>query len=513
MSRSLLGAMRRLLVLALWLVVMPPALADTRKSGDIEMRPAQLTTADGKTLAYELGTLYVPENRSRADSRLIGVGFARFAALKPTKTPPIFLLPGGPGYSYLETLRLDPKNPQSQERLLAAIARYRQIADLVLVDQRGHSLQGEGQVLTFKFTRTAEPLDQPGSAEHSVQRFVDESRATQAQFADGRIDLAGYTVIECADDVEALRRALGYRQITLNGSSYGSQWSFAVMRRHPQSVARALLSGVEPLDHGFDMPSHVYAAFQRVWWDVERDPRFAPYLPPGGFGAVALAVRERLEKAPLQVVVKDEKTGERVSVVLGKDDFYDLDPEPLLALYYGHYEKWARDVVNGRRGGGGQEDILLPILIDTSLSVTPARRERLWWDPAVRYLGRGNFAGYLAAADIWPSPDVGDDLRTPVPSDIPVLFAQGDWDTSTPVENTLEIAPYFRNGHVLIAERGGHGVIDPIARQLPDTWAAIVEFLRSGDRSGLPSRVRLQPAYTFDPPDFPPPAHVHPPTP
>jgi len=29
------------------------------------------------------------------------------------------------------------------------------------------------------------------------------------------------------------------------------------MRRHQDVITRALLSGVEPLDYGYDMPSHV----------------------------------------------------------------------------------------------------------------------------------------------------------------------------------------------------------------------------------------------------------------
>jgi hypothetical protein len=58
-------------------------------------------------------------------------------------------------------------------------------------------------------------------------------------------------------------------------------------------------------------------------------------------------------------------------------------------------------------------------------------------DPASRYLGHWNFDSDLATADIWPTEDEGDDFRTEVISRIPVVFAQGDWDPNTPVENTL----------------------------------------------------------------------------
>ncbi len=47
-------------------------------------------------MEYEIGTLYVPENRHKPDSRLIGVGFARIKGPASTRpgTPPVFWLPG-----------------------------------------------------------------------------------------------------------------------------------------------------------------------------------------------------------------------------------------------------------------------------------------------------------------------------------------------------------------------------------------------------------------------------------
>lgn len=57
--------------------------------------------SDQKTLDHEIGVLFVRENRSVPDSRVIGVGFSRYPAKAPSG-PPIFMLPGGPGQSYVE---------------------------------------------------------------------------------------------------------------------------------------------------------------------------------------------------------------------------------------------------------------------------------------------------------------------------------------------------------------------------------------------------------------------------
>src|SRR6185436_5051131 len=131
--------------------------------------------------------------------------------------------------------------------------------------------------------------------------------------------------------------------------SFGCQWSFAIMRLHPHIVARAVLSGIEPLDLGYDMPSHVYSSMRRQWYFAEKDPKLQPYLPAGGIAGAVREIIKRLEQAPLRVPVKDEKSGQTVTVTLGRDDFRPGEPANTLAIYHGHYDNWARTTLNRRR--------------------------------------------------------------------------------------------------------------------------------------------------------------------
>ena len=480
---------------------MNKSVAVQRKPGEIVLEPASLSTPETGPISFELGTLYVPENRADPKSRIIGVGFARFRALQPTAAPPQFHLPGGPGDSYLRGLKQDNRQ---LVRWIKHINRYRSIGDVVFVDQRGNSERGE--ILKFKYRTPEHPLDQPGSLVRSTAAFVEVARAAVAEYAKKSIDLRGYTVIECADDVNDLRKALGYERLTLVGTSFGSQWSFAVMRRHPEVIARALLSGVEPLDYGYDMPSHVFAALQRIWWEAEKDPRLKPYLPPGGLMAAAREVSRRLDRAPVPVKLSDA-----VTVTVGREDFQrdgflsrgTAGPAHLLSLYYERYIPWAMSLSGGRHSRDA-EVLLIGPLIDTSLGVTPKRAHLLRTDAGTEFLGHWNFDSYLATADIWPTADVGDEFRNEKVSNIPVVFAQGDWDTSTPLENTLNIAPFFLNARVLVAEHGGHGVLDPIAENLPEVMSTLLEFLKTGNMAKVPARVTL-PVPKFTVPDFPPP--------
>jgi fermentation-respiration switch protein FrsA (DUF1100 family) len=99
---------------------------------------------------------------------------------------------------------------------------------------------------------------------------------------------------------------------------------------------------------------------------------------------------------------------------------------------------------------------------------------------------------------------VGDDFRTETVTGTPVVFVNGDWDTQTPVENTLGIAPYFPNSRVLIVERGGHGALGQLARHHPEAMDALVAFLKTGATDKLPTRVSV-PAPKFPRPGFEPP--------
>jgi pimeloyl-ACP methyl ester carboxylesterase len=493
----------------------PAAETDTaaHKAGDVVIEPRSLRGAEGESIEYELGTLFVPENRAVPKSRLIGIGFVRIRSTGPAGAVPTFHLPGGPGDSYVEAFTNARAN---QPPRLAGLKKYRAIGDVVLIDQRGASNRGE--MLRYASHPAAQPLSQPATVAADTAAFVAAAKAAVAAHADK--DLSGYTVLECSEDVNDLRRALGYERINLVGQSFGSQWSFAVMRLHPEIVARALLSGVEPLDYAYDMPSHVFAALQRIAWDADRDPGLQPYLPKGGLMFAVRDIRDRLAREPINVRVKDEKTGRSQSVVLGLGDFQqallkpaEIWPSFVLSLYHRHYEEWARDTIRQRAARNDQalpddaddEGALNGPLIDSSLGVSAAREHLLRTDPASDFLGGWNFDSYIGSAPIWPSPDIGNELRIPVLSRIPVLFVNGDWDIYTPVENTLNMLPYFPNSRTVVVHRGSHGARSLLSIHRPEVLVAILEFLKTGDTQALPAATSF-PAPAFQRPAFAPPA-------
>jgi pimeloyl-ACP methyl ester carboxylesterase len=478
-----------------------------RRAGDTISERVTLTIGDTGKLEFELGTIFVPEVRGKPGSRLIGVGFARFRHTGTSTAPPVFYLPGGPGQSYVSSLKQD-RGLASWLRIIT-LDRYRSVGDVIFIDQRGFSERGD--VLKYRYRTPARSLDSAAAIERYTESFVGMAREAIAEYERRKIDLRGYTVTELADDVNDLRAALGYDRITLVGTSFGTQLSLAVMRRHPAIVARALLSGVEPLNNGYDMPGDVLAAHERIWAAAKSYPRLQPYMPTGGFAEVVRTLMQRFAEQAVVVTIKEEGAADSVRVRLGVQDLqralHTIDetsgPAFILSLYHRQYDAWARRVAAERRARDVDYTMILP-LIDVSLGITPAREKILRADKGEELFGRWAYENLFATKTIWPTADVGDAFRMPARSDIPVVFAQGDWDVATPVENASELAPFFPKGKLLVVEHGDHGVLEPLARDAPDVFTALIEFLRTGSVEGVPAKAILP--YNFSLPAFPPPA-------
>jgi hypothetical protein len=81
------------------------------------------------------------------------------------------------------------------------------------------------------------------------------------------------------------------------------------------------------------------------------------------------------------------------------------------------------------------------------------------------------------------------------------MFIQGDWDTSTPLDNALSLLPYFRNSHLTIVHRGSHGARKEVLDHDPALLKKLIEFLKTGNIVGIPVEITL-PAPVFKKPDF-----------
>jgi pimeloyl-ACP methyl ester carboxylesterase len=289
-------------ILASQLLAMPSTVvgaaeAMAKEPGTIEIEKRTLESEKYGAIEHEIGTLYVRENRSDPGSRIIGIGFARYPSLKKEWSVPILYLMGGPGYSAIEPIKgLPPELSHHAQDTTDSILLLREFGDLILIDQRGFTNRGDA----FVELQTSPPpkADEPYTKEKRLADYRQFVSKIVAKYEESEVDLRGYTILELADDVAELCRVLEYDKVVVFGGSFGSQWALAVMRRHPELVKRAFLCATTHPGSTFPLPTYILNAAKRRWKVIDKDPRFAKLLPPGGMGEAAETWLKKLRKHP-----------------------------------------------------------------------------------------------------------------------------------------------------------------------------------------------------------------------
>jgi pimeloyl-ACP methyl ester carboxylesterase len=196
-------------------------------AGQLQLHPCQYGTENGSYRA-DCGTLVVRENRHNVGSRLIALPVKRIHARSAKPGVPIFRLQGGPGLS-----NMDFKDA----------SRFAGNHDVVLVGYRG--VDGSSK-LDCREVVSARAHASDLLSEKSYRAVAAAFKSCAHRLQISGVDLAGYTLPERIDDLDAARRALGYPQIDLLSESAGTRTAMVYAWRYPQRIHRSVMIGVNP---------------------------------------------------------------------------------------------------------------------------------------------------------------------------------------------------------------------------------------------------------------------------
>lgn len=446
----------------------PPV--DTKRAR-LELTPCQLT---GVEHAVRCGTLEVYEDRAARKGRKIGLRIAVLPADGPAAPDPLFILVGGPGQSAVSTAR-------AFSRIFAAVLRER---DVVLVDLRG--------------TGGSNPLNCPlgGSDDDPQSYFGAMLPAALLRDCLARLDADPrlYTTPLAMDDVDDVREALGYRQINLYGSSFGSRAALVYMRQHPGRVRSVILRGVVPPD--MTVPLYYARDSQRalelLLAECAADAPCRQAYPdlPG----LLRAAQERLARGPVPVEVRlPGVEGRTFKFQLALDDFnealrnrlYDEESGEIPLYLYraaqGDFSDFGRVALRQRRAASQGQILSTGVFLSATCSedvarIDPAEAKRL---AAGTFLGTWRVDQQIQACEAWPRGTLPEGYWEDVRSDVPALLISGQRDPVAPPvwgEQVLRHLPHGR--HVVIAE-GYHGLPPPCVTRLMN------DFVLRGTADGL----------------------------
>jgi pimeloyl-ACP methyl ester carboxylesterase len=416
------------------------------QAGQLTMHPCTYPTENGGYRA-DCGTLVVPENRADPRSRLIALPVTRILARSPHPLAPIFRLNGGPGetnMTFSEASRLAAQH------------------DVVMVGYRG--VDGSSVLNCPEVTAALE-----SSADYlavaSLSAYSQAFAACAQRLERDGVDLAGYTLAEQADDIEAARVALGYKRIDLLSESAGTRLAMIYAWRYPNSVDRSAMIGVNPpgdflysgtqIDQGIERYSvlcaqepacrartaSLAASMQHTAADMPSRWYFLPIKPGNVLIGTFLGLTEATSAAaPLS---GPATLNSWISAAQG-------DPSGL----------WLLSVLSG---------LVLPQSFTwgefASIGMADAH-------PAERYFSSGTDRGSIignpateflwgagALVHAWPANPSENQYTSVQNSNVPTLLIGGTLDFETPAQNaTKELLPHLPNGHQVILSGLGHAV-------------------------------------------------------
>lgn len=457
-----------LLLFLMLLVPAPPVTA----SELVSLEPYTFETADGETVPAELGKLRVPENRAKPDGRQIELSFVRFASTAEQPGPPIVYLAGGPGGSGISAAR------GGRFGLFMAL---REVGDVIAFDQRGTGMSTPRLLCLEPYLL---PLDQPGDRTAMAEIVVGAASRCAERLAASGNDLGAYNTRESADDLEDLRIALGAPKLTLWGISYGTHLALAALDRHGEQIDRVILAGIEGLDQSWKLPEDQQALLERIARDLRRDPAVRAAVPDL-LGSLE-KIRARLADQPVTVALIHPTTRRASQVTVGPFDLqvavagmlrgpesFRTLPDLVARLEGGDFVPLALASSQMRIGRGFD---MMGLAMDCASGATAERLARIERQAAGTLLADAINFPFPEICRGLGVPDLGDDFRAPVRSDVPALLISGTLDGRTPPTNAEEILASLPNGHHLVIENAGHS--DPLFLSSPEILETMLRFAR-----------------------------------
>jgi len=419
------------------------AVSQGAHAGQLTMHPCTYPTENGGYRA-DCGTLVVPENRADPRSRLIALPVTRILARSSHPLAPIFHLNGGPGITNMTF-------PQAN-RLAAQ-------HDVVMVGYRG--VDGSSVLNCPEVTAALEnSADFLGKA--SLSAYSQAFASCAQRLERSGVDLAGYTLEEQADDIEAARVALGYQRIDLLSESAGTRLGMIYSWMYPNSVDRSVMIGVNP-------PGNFIYSGAEIDQGIERYSALCAQQPAcrARTGNLAASIQHTAAHMPSRWYFLPIKPGNvRVGTFLGLTEATAVDSPLSGPMTLNSWISAAQGNPSGLWLLSEMAGLILPTSFTwgefASIGLADAQ-------PAERYFSsgadRGSIIGNPLAEFLWGAGGLahwpanpGENQYTSVQnSNVPTLLIGGTLDFETPAQNaTKELLPHLSNGHQVILSGLGH---------------------------------------------------------
>ena len=398
----------------------------------------------------------------------------------------IFLIAGGPGQGSAHVFGLDDPTQVAIDRFL--FPGY----TLVAYDDRG---TGESGLIDCPAVQAAVTADQQRAAATACAVSIGSNR----EF---------YSTAQHAEDLDAVRQALGFDKVALYGVSYGTKLAMAYALAHPDHVERLLLDSVLPPELPDPYSANVLRNLPATLNSFCSDGSCK--AATSNFAGDVVAVANALAAKPVQgkvLLANGKTTTKKIDGLSVLSTMLDADLNPGLAAEL-------PATIHAARLGNVQPLLRLVTLRDQSsvtssidlsgglYAATVCRDGPFPWAPdipvaqrqgiltsAVAALPAGTFGPFgtwayrFGNADFcvgWPSPSGGAALGPGPLPDVPVLAVSGGFDMRTPTEGATAVVSRFPQGRLLVVPGIGHSTVTA------DPSGCVIQAVRLWMNGGSP---------------------------
>ncbi|MFO0635477.1 MAG: alpha/beta fold hydrolase [Nannocystaceae bacterium] len=408
-------------------------------------------TVKGTTRAARCAEIVRPLDPARPEGPQVTLRVALLPASKAARRNPLYFFAGGPGQGAVEAFA----------PLLSGYDELGRDRDFVLVDQRG---TGESAPLRCK------PEGEPSLAER-LDPTLDPSLLQQC-LAGYDVDPRYFTTTIAAEDLDAVRAALGHGRIDLIGGSYGTRAALVYARAHPQHVGRIVIDGVAPVDMALpaSFAHDGQAALDGVLSACEADPGCAERFPDQRRRLRAWL--DGLARAPATIELPDPRTAAPTRVTVYRDSvahairglLYAPQLQALLPLTLeramaGDYGPLVAQAVafGDSVGDSMAQGMFLSVVCAEDVPFATAKPT----EPDT-FLGDAFVALLRDACAQWPRAALEPGYRDPIVLEHPTLVLSGALDPVTPPRWGEHVLRGLSAGRHVVVPGAGHGTIsDP----------------------------------------------------
>lgn len=408
------------------------------------------------------GYVTVPEDHSVKNGPTIKLAVAIFKApqyMNSVDPDPVLRLDGGPGGPSL-----------SGWAQYVTSADYSQLIfnhDVIMFDQRGTgystpSLQCP-ELIALQDT----------SVVNGQQTYEQAAHTCYNRLEGNNIDLNDFNTIQNAGDVADIVHALGYKQMTLYGVSYGTRLALTTMRLYPSAIRSVILDSVYPTNHNRnELPEDAQRVFTTLFQGCAKDANCNAKYP--NLQTTFYNLVDQLNAHPIKFNTVDATTNKSYTIPFAGDDlvgflfsslyatpFIPVLPQTIYQIKAGNYSQLSQ-----LYGQVGFDDTFSdgffysaecsedwPYL--TQQDITASEQNV---DPHIaKVFGQDDEEQEYTVCQFWKVNKVPAAQKQPVVSSLPALVLTGEYDPITPPALGQEVAKKLSHSYFFTFPGQGHG--------------------------------------------------------